>query len=151
MGKCNESRCKNATTVIHKGKPWYYKKCSKHRSRRYKASKPLRYYYNLARCRAKRRGIAFNLSFEFYEKLVNDAGWDETKRGRSATDLSIDRIDATRGYEEDNVQVISIGENAAKGDTDTSWLKHYGPYGQFKTNTHAEDNTSAPGENDDPW
>ncbi len=77
--------------------------------------------------------------------MVTDSGWDETRRGRNVMDLSIDRIDSKRGYEEGNVRVITIGENAARGDTDISWINHYGPYS--KTFTDERDSSGEDSDN----
>lgn len=73
-----------------------------------------RAFHNLKN-NAKRRGKEFNLSYDWFLKFVTDTNYIE-KKGREPHSLSIDRIDNSKGYTEDNLQVITFSENASKGD-----------------------------------
>jgi hypothetical protein len=77
-----------------------------------------------ARTRAKRRGMTFSLDgMETEIQRRIDAGKCEItgtpfdlSPGRKFNSPSIDRIDAKRGYEPDNVRVVCHAMNAAMGD-----------------------------------
>lgn len=119
-GKCCSAWCMNAPVS---GRRY----CHKCRSRKYKYSQPHRYSYNLLRCGAKKRGIAFSLTFEEYVELWDrhPSQWQDklanlwasnSVQGRSDRDTwEIDRIDNSRGYEASNVQILKKHMNASKG------------------------------------
>lgn len=104
--KCITKYCKGIVTKTTKG--WICPKC---RSRINKQNHPLRYRFNLLRCGAKRRGIEFKLTFNRYEELAKESGL-HNNRGKTSDSLSIDRIDPKRGYEDDNVRVVTIAWNS---------------------------------------
>ena len=88
-------------------------------NRRWRERNPLRYFFNKLRYRARERGKVFSLTFEYYCKLVRASGYLE-KKGKTATSLSIDRIDEKLGYVPGNVQVITLSENSRK-----AWVPYY--------------------------
>ena len=87
--------------------------CSKCRSRRFKEKHPLKYYFNLLRCRARERGKLFLLKFEEYEAFCRSTNYDQLK-GKTALSLSIDRIDNSGPYSAENIQAITLAENSRK-------------------------------------
>lgn len=70
--------------------------------------------FALLKSNAKRRGIEFKLTFEQFKEFAI-----ETQvlvgRGRKKTSYHIDRIDALKGYEVGNLQVLTSSENSRKG------------------------------------
>lgn len=120
-GKCETRMCRNDAI---QGRRF----CAKCRSKQFKAAHPLKYFFNLARCHAVRRGFEFTLPFPEYERLAIAANWVLENRGRDAMCLSLDRIDSSKGYVSGNVRVCTISENASKGDSDVSWIRKYGGY-----------------------
>ena len=59
---------------------------------------------------AKERGIIFTLTFEEFVKLTEECDFGKRRL------FHIDRIDASRGYETGNVQILTVSENVAKGN-----------------------------------
>lgn len=93
--------------------------CNTCRSRMY--DNPLKVlFWNLKKS-AKRRGKEFALAFEDFKNMAVKSGYD-LLHGRGASDLHVDRIDASQGYVPGNVQVITASENTRKSWTDrTGW------------------------------
>ena len=87
--------------------------CHKCHSRQYKKNHPEAYYFNLLKQNAKRRGKEFLLSFKDFKKFSSDTGYIERK-GKNGFNLSIDRIEAKKGYSIDNIQVLTLSENTSK-------------------------------------
>lgn len=89
--------------------------CHRHFQHRWRLRDPKRSAYTLLRDHAKGRGLEFTLSYEYFLGLTDAvAYWDHAAESRGEC-LSLDRIDATRGYVPGNLRVITISENAAKG------------------------------------
>lgn len=71
--------------------------------------------YATLKTHAVARGLKFTISYDYFCGLMDCAGyWDHEAESRGEW-LSIDRVDATRGYEPGNLRVITHSENAAKG------------------------------------
>ena len=84
---------------------------------------------------AKKRGIYFELS----STDLDEIGWPLTccilgiplkwNRGEPREDsFSFDRIDSSRGYVKDNLQIISFKANRAKNNLTADELKKFGQY-----------------------
>lgn len=99
-------------------------RCSKHRSAYFKLRFPLKYSFNILRCRAAERGHRFELTYAEYERLARETGYDE-KKGRTAGSLTIDRIDSDGPYAIGNIRVTIKSENSWKAAR-----KMYVPYFQ---------------------
>ena len=88
--------------------------CDKHSAQWFKHKHRRRWAFNDLKGRAKRRGLAFDLTFDYYCGITDGAGYHEGRstleRGES---LTVDRIDITRGYEHGNIRVITHSENVA--------------------------------------
>ena len=108
--KCETKFCRGLVTPSGKSP-----KCAKCRSRAFKAAHPLKYAFNKLRSRAAERGHEFLLSYSQFADFAVQSGWD-AGRGKEAHSLSIDRIDETRGYVADNLQVLTLSENTAKAN-----------------------------------
>ena len=87
--------------------------CHKCASRVYRANNPMMYAFHNHRHHARQRGIPHTLTFSEFAELVEKSGWISGK-GKTAEALSIDRIDASKGYVQGNLQVISLSENSRK-------------------------------------
>ena len=89
--------------------------CHKCKSRRTKQINPHLYTFNLLRCNAKRRGKPFTLTLEEFKSFCDETGYMELK-ARNKNAMSIDRIDSSKGYSMDNIQIMRYGDNSSKQD-----------------------------------
>jgi hypothetical protein len=89
--------------------------CGVCRVRIWRANNPIRAIYNAVKNKARRRSIPFDLELGFFTELCQQTGYHQN-RGRALENLHIDRIDALRGYHNDNVQIITAEENLRKRD-----------------------------------
>lgn len=112
--KCSTPYCRNA-------RPKDRKVCPKCRLRAWRAKCPERAAYNNVRGSAVKRGIGFSLTFAEFLGIIQGTGYIE-KCGNCKGDLHLDRIDAAKGYEIGNLQVITCSDNIAKGNVE----RHYG-------------------------
>lgn len=89
--------------------------CCKHYHQDVKLWRPLRYCYENVRIHARVRGKNFKLTFKDFCIAVSKTDYLKM-RGRAAMSLTIDRIDNNKGYVRGNIQVITLSENASKGN-----------------------------------
>lgn len=88
--------------------------------RRYRAENPFRAMLNVARYRAKKRGLDFDLTQEDLEIPTHcpvfgiELAYSPGRRSKHS--FSLDRRDNNKGYTKDNVRVISFWANQMKGD-----------------------------------
>lgn len=91
-----------------------------------------------AKCRAKKKGLPFDLTIE--DIVIPDVcpvlGIPLTKglTKTSHDSPSVDRIDNTKGYTKDNIKVISHRANFLKGDTSIEELKKILDYMSYYLN-----------------
>lgn len=114
-GKCCVRGCRNDAKSSRKksGDRWY---CAKHWQQRWRLKSPKRSAYRTLADHAKARGIKFTLTYDYYCGMMDVVGyWDHKAESRGEV-LSIDRVDATKGYEPGNVRVVSISLNSSKGN-----------------------------------
>jgi hypothetical protein len=80
---------------------------------------PLLHEYHLLKTHAKKRGKLFTLTYSYFDEIAE--GQSLKARG-----LSVDRIDPLRGYEEGNIQLLTLSENSKKGSTEDKarWREH---------------------------
>ena len=88
-------------------------------TRRSKEKNPAKALLRQARYNAKSKGLPFDLELKDIEIPVKCPylGCDLTTtygQGRQWTNVSIDRIDNTKGYTKDNIQIISWRANQMK-------------------------------------
>src|SRR5690348_16849876 len=78
-------------------------------------------FFSSIKYKANLRGIHFDLTLPFLDKLIKEQGFrckysglpiDAKTRGKITA--SLDRIDSDKGYTEDNVQFVSIKVNYMK-------------------------------------
>lgn len=89
--------------------------CTKHIRQKWVARNPINAAYVNLRSNARRRGKVFTLTLEEFTSFVTRTAYLDHK-GRTRYCMQIDRIDHTKGYTADNIQPLSCGENALKGN-----------------------------------
>lgn len=97
--------------------------CCRCNARRWKTSSPFAYHFNALRGNARRRGKEFTLTIDQYKEFAIREGLF-SPAGVKYPNRSIDRIDQSRGYHIDNIQVLTISENVRKKYTDY-WSSKY--------------------------
>jgi len=93
-----------------------YKKgglCHKHYKRKRRALDPVGVRYNMFKTNALKRNKDFEISLEEFRNFCKETGYIINKgyRGFAAT---IDRIDNSKGYSMDNIQIMSMMANINK-------------------------------------
>lgn len=111
--KLAKGKCIVAFCCGHRGGDSAY--CHKHKKQRDRIKYPECNIYEHIKLSAKRRGIEFSITLEYFKKWCKDSGFIEKKRSANRKTWSVDRIDNDKGYIEGNLQVLRVGENASKG------------------------------------
>lgn len=83
--------------------------CSRCHMRAWRKANPIPTLLAQIRWRAKRDKREFNLTIEWFTAFLADRGYDKAEH-------CIDRISVAKGYTMDNLQVLPIAENIAKGN-----------------------------------
>lgn len=121
--KCITAYCRNDTTT---------KLCSKCQKRIYRAKYPEKAAYQNLRSSAKRRGKAFDLTYEEFLRFAIKTDY-VTRKGKTRHSLSIDRIRNEEGYHKDNIRVLPLGQNSSKHIlSDYEWQTKTMKYREFK-------------------
>lgn len=89
--------------------------CNTCKSRMLRIKNPYNYYYNQLRLSAKRRNISFRLTLEEFIAFCEETNYLQLV-GVVTGGMTIDRVDPTQGYKLDNIQLLSVSENTAKGN-----------------------------------
>lgn len=87
--------------------------CHKCRSRKYRLKNPCKDAYYKLKGNANRRGIKFELSYEYWKQWCEETGYLET-RGTSGESMTVDRVKAYKGYVDGNLQILTRVENVEK-------------------------------------
>ena len=87
--------------------------CHKHHQHRWRMRSPKKSAYAILRDHAKARGLAFTISYDYWQGLTDALGYWS---GDGVP--TIDRVRAERGYEPGNLTVVSLSENVAKGNVE---------------------------------
>lgn len=87
--------------------------CYTHKQMYWSNRYPIKAKYNSLKQNAKRRGHLFKLSYEEFRKLVLTSGYN-VYSGKDGLSLTIDRINARKGYVPGNVQVLNRKLNSHK-------------------------------------
>ena len=106
MSKCLTEKCNKTRAPKNK----YCHSCIK---RKYAEKHPMRYCYNNLKQNSKRRGKSFNLTFEDFKQFCIETEYMQNK-GKKKKSYHIDRIDETKGYTKDNIQVLTNTQNVRK-------------------------------------
>jgi hypothetical protein len=93
----------------------------------------MRYSFKNLRNNAKRRGIAFTLTFAQFQQFCYLTDYMAGK-GRSSESYSIDRIDNKHGYHWWNIDSMPKGANSSKGTKvlDYNYRTGYARYRTFE-------------------
>lgn len=105
-GLCHVRGCRNP----------HYKRtrlCNKHMKQQWRAEHPVHHAYLNLKASAKRRRIPFTLTLTQFIEFAETTAYVD-KKGCRRLCLQCDRIDPTRGYEHDNIQVLTCSENSSK-------------------------------------
>lgn len=88
--------------------------CHKHYRRKRREEDPVGVRYNNFKGNAKKRNIPFDITLDEFRSFCQKTGYIITKgkRGQNAT---IDRINNSKGYTIDNIQLLTNRQNASKG------------------------------------
>lgn len=108
QGLCETKYCRNKHG---KASP----RCSRCAMRKWRAENKLQARFSDLRNNAKKRRIAFDLTFEQFSKLASETGYSEGTGGLEKFSLTIDREDAREGYTLSNLKIITRLENGIKG------------------------------------
>lgn len=74
----------------------------------------MRSAYHTTKACAKERGVPFKLTLAEFAEFANRVKL-LTGRGRTRDKWHIDRIDNSKGYQPDNLQILTCSENSQKG------------------------------------
>jgi hypothetical protein len=97
-----------------------HNKCYHCQTEAKKLKNPYRYWFGVLRRNARRRGVFFGLSFDYWVKWCDDTGYLALK-GRSRDSASIDRIINELGYIDGNIQLLTVSNNSQKGAKKITW------------------------------
>ena len=117
---CQTVFCRNEAYLEFRRKgnkvvPVRHSTCAKCNYRRWRINHPLNAAYKELRHSARKRQLAFTLTKEHFALICEQTAYLAFK-GTEGCDLHVDRIDATRGYEDGNIQVVTCSVNVAKGN-----------------------------------
>lgn len=85
-----------------------------------KVNSPYRYWFGVLRRNARRRGVFFGLTFDYWVKWCDDTGYLALK-GITSNSASVDRIRNELGYIDGNIQILSVSNNSSKGSKRVTW------------------------------
>lgn len=114
-GRCCAPWCRNPPYCFYppSGNLFTDRFCSKCRSRKWRANNPIRYAFSAIKGSAKKRNISFDIKFEEFKDWCEKTGYASNKGIARLTD-HCDRIDDDLGYEINNIQILSQGDNVRK-------------------------------------
>lgn len=108
-------------TIIKNSPALYCRKCMRDRETRRNTNNPVKVRLDYARDRAVKLKREFDLDIDFIKLLIekqqnrcNLSGIPFDREGKFS--FSIDRIDSSKGYTKDNVQLVSQYVNVMKND-----------------------------------
>lgn len=84
--------------------------CNTCMSRDWIKKNPVRKLYNNLKSSAVRRGKEFNLTFDIFKQKLIDSGYLSAPKKT----MSVDRVNNSEGYTDNNIRFISVVENSRK-------------------------------------
>lgn len=115
-GRCPVRYCRNAPRNLS-DHPTSRQLCGSHAKEQWRLNNPVHCAYDCLRSSARRRKKEFTLTLDQFKKIVEPTRY-VTDRGKERFCLHIDRIDVTKGYTFDNLQVLTCTENVSKGNAE---------------------------------
>ena len=109
--KCITKRCRNSKAIQNGYRLRYCWKC---KSRQLKKRHPATYFLNTLRHSARKRNLPFTLTVTQFKQFCNKTGFLKLK-GKKKDDATIDRIDWNKGYDINNIRMLSHGKNSRQG------------------------------------
>jgi len=82
--------------------------------REWRATHPLEAAMLRIRASAKKRKIKFTLTIDEFRVWAKESGFEASKLAKE--DVTIDRVDSSKGYEMGNLQILTNVENGYKSD-----------------------------------
>lgn len=116
-GRCPVLYCRRDSRPAPRGGPYLHRLCSMHAKQACRLRDPAKILFHEMRGNAKRRGKDWSLTLEQFREIVAQQDYLDG-RGCTRHCLHLDRIDNTKGYHFDNIQVITCAENVAKGNAE---------------------------------
>lgn len=117
-------------TLHCSNKPRQGNYCSKCLMRKWRAKHPINAIYHSVKASAKARGIPFTITLKWFTEWCISTGYLK-KRGHEPDSMSIDRIKVVdtegniMGYQEGNLQLLTLAENGKKSVQDKKDLWKY--------------------------
>lgn len=90
--------------------------CSKHYQHRWRQRSPKQSAYHTLKMHAKQRHLEFNLTYDYFCALLDVAGHLFPAPGDFKDKITIDRVEASKGYVMGNLTVKTHSANVAKGN-----------------------------------
>lgn len=87
--------------------------CETCKARKRRMKNPVYYVFETVRVSARKRGIAFKLTFEEFQEFDRQTGYVASV-GKDSDSLTIDRIETAKGYELGNIRALTYKENVSK-------------------------------------
>lgn len=87
--------------------------CSTCASRKQRLGNPVNYAYHMLKQSARKRHIEFKLTLEEFTRFDSLTGYVENM-GRGDTNLTVDRIDSSKGYEMGNIRALTYEDNVSR-------------------------------------
>jgi len=111
-GRCPVFRCRNLPRNI-KDHPKSCQLCGSHAKELWRIRNPVHAAYDNLRHHARQRKIEFTLTLAHFREIVEPTRYIDDK-GCERHKLHIDRMDASLGYVDGNICVLTCSENAGK-------------------------------------
>lgn len=96
--------------------------CNKHNMQRWRAKRECPAAYHTLKHHAKARRIKFTITVDYFRGLTD--AYCFFKQDDPDEILTIDRVEAHKGYEPGNLRVVSISINIAKGNRERYLPEH---------------------------
>lgn len=117
-GMCGVRGCRNELA------PRKMSICHKHWQQRWRMQSPKKSAYAMLRDHAKERGIKFTLTPDYFRGFCDAFARFDQSPDTYGQRMTVDRVDATRGYEEGNIAILTLTENVAKGNRERHLPAH---------------------------
>jgi hypothetical protein len=121
------------------------KRCGEHKNKchtchdkAWRLKFPAHHLWNNLKKSARRRGYEFTIRKTWFAEWCQRTCFVETC-GRTKGCASIDRIEPWRGYHEDNIQILEVGANSAKGQNPPPINYDETPYAPGEHPFHCDD------------